>query len=186
MSNRLTVIVLGALSVAVAALRLLPHAPNIAALSALFLVSGFYGRGLWRYALPFGALVVSDYTLGWYDWRVMAAVYLCYTFNIGLGYLWTKSKVRQGWRLPALLTTSLLGSVIFYLVTNAAVVLFSRLYPANFAGLLQSYLNALPFFRNSLISDLWATVILVGVIEAVPLLWRPVTAAINRIKLRFS
>jgi len=44
---------------------------------------------------------------------------------------------------------SLLVSVVFFLTTNAAVVL-AGWYPLSLAGLLQSYLAALPFLRFTL------------------------------------
>ena len=62
---------------------------------------------------------------------------------------------------------TLLGSLFFFLLTNAAVWLFGTMYAPNFAGLMQSYFMALPFFRNSLLGDLFYVGVLVGGMELV-------------------
>jgi len=49
-----------------------------------------------------------------------------------------------------------LGSAVsFFLVSNFAVWAAGYLYPRTWAGLLESYTKAIPFFRNGLASDLF-------------------------------
>ena len=50
--------------------------------------------------------------------------------------------------------------------TNWAVWQFSPWYASNFAGLIQSYTFALPFFRNTLLGNVFYTSVLFGVYEA--------------------
>ena len=51
---------------------------------------------------------------------------------------------------------SLTASVSFFMVSNAMVWLVWRdMYPRNFNGLMASYVAGLPFFRNTIISDLF-------------------------------
>ena len=68
---------------------------------------------------------------------------------------------------------SLLSSVLFFLVTNFAWWPWSNLYEHNWAGLVRSYENALPFFRHTLCGDLFfAAVLFGGYTLAVSLGWR--------------
>ena len=72
--------------------------------------------------------------------------------------------------LKTLLPASIVGSTIFYAVTNAFSWLSDPGYTKNFAGLVQSLTVGLPqysttpswmFFRNSLVSDLLFTLLFV-------------------------
>ena len=53
------------------------------------------------------------------------------------------------------------------MVTNYAVWQFSPWYEKSLAGLLESYTLALPFFRNTLLGDLFYSAVLFGAYEAV-------------------
>ena len=61
--------------------------------------------------------------------------------------------------IGALAVTS---SVIFFVATNFAVWMFSGMYTHDAAGLFSCYVAALPFFQNSIISDLFWTAVLFG------------------------
>jgi len=72
--------------------------------------------------------------------------------------------------LKTLLPASIVGSTIFYAITNAFSWLSDPGYAKNFAGLIQALTTGLPqysatpswmFFRNSLISDLLFTLLFV-------------------------
>jgi len=72
--------------------------------------------------------------------------------------------------LKTLLPASIAASVIFYVVTNAVSWLFDPGYVKNFAGLIQALTVGLPaysatptwmFFRASLVSDLFFTLLFV-------------------------
>ncbi len=57
---------------------------------------------------------------------------------------------------------ALVGSVFFYLITNAAVWYGSPYYSQDLAGLLNSYAAGIPFFRATLVGDLAFTVAFFG------------------------
>ncbi|HSX34636.1 MAG TPA: DUF6580 family putative transport protein, partial [Candidatus Saccharimonadales bacterium] len=57
------------------------------------------------------------------------------------------------------------GSAIFYLVTNFAYFYPPTMYPHTAGGVISSYYNALPFFRNTLLGDLFYTGLLFGAYE---------------------
>ena len=48
--------------------------------------------------------------------------------------------------------TSLLGSILFFIFSNAGVWAMATTYPKTVAGLLQCYALAIPFFHNTVIS----------------------------------
>jgi hypothetical protein len=112
-----------------------------------------------------GAMLFGDLIIGLYHPLIMISVYSCFLLTVFLGTLVKKQK-----NLYSVLGITLTSSIIFYLVTNAMVWGFGTMYPHTFAGLTQSYYLALPFFRNSLLSDLFYTGVLVGGIETV-MLW---------------
>src|SRR3989338_11038683 len=57
------------------AFRLIPHLPNAAPIGALALFVGIYYRSRWSWAIPLATMLVSDYFIGFYDVRIMLAVY---------------------------------------------------------------------------------------------------------------
>lgn len=62
----------------------------------------------------------------------------------------------------ALSTDLAASSLVFFLVTNFAVWVFSPMYAANAAGLLKCYVAAVPFLRNMLEGDLFWGLVLFG------------------------
>lgn len=147
--------------------RLIPHPANVAPIAGLALFAGATGltyqtkQGkILAYSLPLIALLVSDALISFYTWQVMVSVYLGFLFTVGLGLL-----VRKYYALGTIILASLIGSIVFFLLTNAAVWAFTPMYAKTFAGLIESYTMAIPFFRNSLIGDLIYTVGLFGAYE---------------------
>ena len=76
-------------------------------------------------------------------------------------------RVRKHKRFATILGGTILGSLVFYLVTNAAVWAFGTMYPHNLAGLFQSYIMAIPFFRNTLAGNVFYVGVLIGGMELV-------------------
>lgn len=142
--------------------RFLPHLPNFTPLAAIALFGGVYLSKRISLILPISAMIISDLFLGFYSWRLMTFVYLSFLICVFLGF---KLKNYKKWY--TVLGYSLLGSVIFYILTNFAVWIFTSWYPKTFEGLIQSYLMALPFFRNTLAGDLFYTSLFFGVYEGI-------------------
>lgn len=57
-------------------------------------------------------------------------------------------------RILYIQATGIVFTLFFYLWTNLGVVLIANYYPHNFAGILESYINGLPFMRPQLYSNL--------------------------------
>lgn len=145
-----------------AILRFLPHPPNFAPITALGLFGGTYLNKKTAIFLPLGAMLISDYFIGFYHWPIMLAVYLSFAIS-GLLGLWLKSHKN----LPNLLAATFLASIQFFLITNFAVWAFGTMYPHTSQGLLAAYINALPFFRNTLLGDFFYVGVMFGAYELV-------------------
>jgi len=127
--------------------RFLPHPPNFTALGATALYSGKYIKGPWAYATPLVAMFISDIFLGFH--ATMPFVYGSFIVSIILGRTLTK---KNNWLSAGKMT--ILGSIVFYAVTNFGVWLTTPFYAHNIAGLAQCYLLALPFFGWTILGDI--------------------------------
>ncbi|MFH0955758.1 MAG: DUF6580 family putative transport protein [Candidatus Falkowbacteria bacterium] len=143
------------------AARFLPHPANFAPIGAIAIFAGIYLPKKWAIVLPLAAMFFSDLFIGFYAWPIMLSVYAGFIIMGVIGLV-----VRKNKKVSTVLGGTVLGGVIFYLVTNGAVWAFGSLYPHTIAGLLQSYYMAIPFFRNSLLGDLFYTGVLAGAYEA--------------------
>ncbi len=110
----------------------------------------------WAYAVPFIAFLIGDLGIwaltGRLDWAFypnQPVVYGSIALMVSLGLLLRKRR-----SVPSIAGTGLAGACAFYLITNFGVWVFGNgtMYPSNFAGLMECYSMAIPFFRNSLIS----------------------------------
>lgn len=145
-----------------AGLRFVPHPANVAPIAATGLFAGTYLNRRWALLVPLIAMAASDVIIGFHNlvpftWGSMM---LC-----GVIGLWLRRRVT----VARLVAGTLLGSVLFYLVTNWAVWQFTPLYARTAEGLLASYIAAIPFFRNSLLGDLFFSGALFGVYAALRL-----------------
>lgn len=143
-------------------LRLTPHLPNVTPIAAVALFSGFYLTGRWSWLVPIVALLSTDALIGWYELPVMASVYGSLALVGLLGYA-----VRAHRNPATVVGASVAGSLLFFVITNAAVWAWGHLYPLTAAGLVTSYVNAVPFLRNTLLGDVGYTVLLFGTYELV-------------------
>lgn len=137
--------------------RLIPHLPNFAPVAAVAMAASLCLNKKWSIILPIFALFISDALIGFYDWRLMLAVYVSFSV-IGVFSWWLKKHSNP----INLLTVSLGASIFFFFTTNTSVWLFSSWYPKTLAGLTLSLEMGLPFFRNTLMGDLFYTLVLCG------------------------
>lgn len=142
--------------------RIFPHPANFAPVGAIALFGGLYLPGRLSILIPLLALAVSDVFIGLYHPVMMLSVYGGFAL---MGYLGIIAKSKKN--LRNIIAATLIGSIVFFLITNAAVWAFGTMYPPSISGLWQSYAMALPFFRNSLLADFFFTGILVGSAELI-------------------
>jgi hypothetical protein len=150
---------------AAAATRLLPHVPNVTAMTALALFGAahFSDRRL-AIGVPLAVLLLSDIALGLYwqwDFRAlqghMWVQYASFLAIVGMGFMLRRSRgaVRVG-------AVTLGASVLFFVVTNLGEWAFQPWYPKTAAGLAASYVAGIPFFRNMLLGDLAYSALMFG------------------------
>ena len=148
------------LIVGAACARLLPHPPNVTPVIAMALVGGIYLDRKIAIIVPLAALFLSDLILGFHG--VMAYVYGSVLLISLLGIAIQRRK-----NAVTIVGGSLVGSLLFFLMTNAGVWLQGggRVYPMTMEGLMLSYTLALPFFRNAVFGDLLFVAVLAGPFE---------------------
>jgi hypothetical protein len=135
--------------------RLIPHPWNATPVMAIALFGGTWLAKRWAVLLPLGIVALSDVILGWHNtipftWGAFALT--------GLLAWWIRL-APSAWRI---VTASLAGSSLFFIVTNFGVWVVGGLYPRTAEGLALCYVAALPFFRNQLSGDLFYTTALFG------------------------
>ena len=143
-------------------LRLLPHPPNFAPIAAIALFGGVYFSRKIALILPIVAMAISDIFIGDYEPKLMASVYGSFLLCVILGF-WLK-KHKKWYTVGG---SVLSCSVLFFLITNFAVWDFTPWYAKTISGLIQCYLMALPFFKNTLLGDLFYVTIFFGAYEIV-------------------
>jgi hypothetical protein len=143
---------------------------NFTPLAAIALCSAAYLPKKYKFSVPLVTLFISDAVLNFrYGAPLLDPQILLRYFALavvgGLGVL-----LQYRASLKTLLPASIVGSTIFYTMTNAFSWLSDPGYAKNLGGLIQALTVGLPqysatpswmFFRNSLISDLLFTLLFV-------------------------
>lgn len=137
--------------------RFFPHPANFTPVAALAIFGGLYMPKRYAIFIPLAIMAVSDFFIGFYSWPIMASVYLSFALAGLLGIF-----LRNHKSALKVLGGAVFGSALFFLITNAAVCFFGAMYAHSWAGLMQSYIAAVPFFRNSLAGDIFYVIVLVG------------------------
>ena len=124
--------------------RLVPHPPNFTPIIAIGLFGGAYLKDR-RIALliPIIAMIIADVFLGFHGTMVWV-----YGSLILITIMGTLLKNRT--TLINCTAATLVGSLLFFFLTNLGVWISSGFYPKTAAGLLTCYSMALPFFGNTL------------------------------------
>src|SRR5262245_6035504 len=132
---------------------------NFTAIGAAALFAGyFFNRRLAAFLVPLAILVVSNLCLRKYNnYGELTIVYVALLLPVAFGMI-----VRRNLKVWSVVAGTLATSVSFYLITNFAYWAFYDLYPHSPAGLLQGYLAAIPFFRNTLASDALFSAVIFG------------------------
>ena len=151
-SNVLIALALIALAVL---LRILPHPDNFAPMAAIALFGGAVLPRRYAVATPLAAMIVSDLIIGLHS--LVLVTWACYALIALASSQWLRrASVFRG----AFVTVS--GSVFFFVVTNLAVWAEGRIYTHSLQDLIRCFTLALPFFRNTFLSDIIYTASLFG------------------------
>lgn len=123
--------------------RLLPHVPNFTPIAATALFGGVYLPKKYAFIIPLLAMLISDYFIGFHT--TMPYVYASFILTGAIG-LWVRSHKNPG----TILGGTLASSLLFFFITNAGVWL-QGYQPT----LIDSLVAGIPFFRNTVMGDLF-------------------------------
>ena len=135
--------------------RLVPHPWNATPVTAIALFGGTYLSKRASVVLPLVIVAISDFLLGWH--HTMPFTWGAFVLTAMLGW-WVRRRASAG----RIATAALVGSALFFVITNFGVWLPGDLYPLTWAGLWQCYVAAVPFFRATLVGDLVFTAVFFG------------------------
>jgi hypothetical protein len=160
----IVMIVLAALS------RLIPHPPNFSPVEAMALFGGAYFAKRWLgIVMPLVAMFISDIALGFVNGGLYLEHFTSLPFFLVYGCIALSSLMGFGMRgkvnASRVVAYSVVGSILFFLVTNFGVWLTASTMPGSeacIAGIVPCYVSAIPFFQWSLLGTLFYSAILFG------------------------
>jgi hypothetical protein len=132
---------------------------NFTAIGAISLFAGYFFRPrIAAFLVPLAVMVISNLCLRHYNnFPQMGIVYVALLLPVAIGLI-----LRRNLKVWSVVTGALATSVTFFLITNFAEWAFYDLYPHTPAGLIDGYVAAIPFFRNTLLSDLLFSAVIFG------------------------
>ena len=138
--------------------RLMPHAPGFLPVAA----SGLFAARVLRIpalavVVPVLGMILSDVALPGEDWRIQAVGFAAIAIPAVAGI----ATRRWSGALPTAAVMAVC-SLLFWMLSNAAVWAFSGMYPLTLAGLSECYVLALPFLEKTMLGDLIWTGVLFG------------------------
>ncbi len=163
--------------IAIAAIsRLLPHPDNVTPVASMALFGGaYFSRKYLLLFVPFIALFLSDLILNNFVFRMyfpnhegmvffasyMIWGYVAFLVTIAIGVLFLKQV-----KIGRLILATLGSSLFFFLITNFGAWLSPiSIYPKNALGLIECYIAGIPFFRSTLIGNLFFVGLMFGSYE---------------------
>lgn len=158
-------LIAGMIGFAVAA-RVAPHPANFAPIAALGMMGGYiFANRTWGLSIVMVAMLLSDLVIGIESMELRLAVYGGLMISVFAGgMLRNKDNKKFFAGLPV---ASLGSSIAFFAISNLAVFAFSGMYTHSFSGLALCYINAIPFFWNTLAGDLIYSGLLLGLVRMV-------------------
>ena len=125
--------------------RLIPHPPNFTPILAVGIFSGYYFKKFYiSFSLLIFSMFLGDLYIGLHS--TMLFTYTALSIPILIGILIKNLKFKE------ILFSGLISALSFFLITNFGAWLILDIYEKNFYGLVNSYIMALPFFSNTLLS----------------------------------
>tara|TARA_B100000686_G_scaffold337693_1_gene409153 strand:+ start:966 stop:1502 length:537 start_codon:yes stop_codon:yes gene_type:complete len=135
--------------------RLIEHPLNFVPISAIILFGAAHFKEKWQvFLIPLFATLISDILIsGWYFniW-----IYMSYFLILLFGVKLYSKKIS----VSNMLGGAVGASLIFFIISNFGAWL--TMYPFTFEGFLSCYIQAIPFYHNTLGSNLFYAAILFG------------------------
>lgn len=145
--------------IVVAFARLVDHPFNFTPLAAMALFGVYYMKNKWfAFLLPLLAIMFSDVLVnlfvqnehtGVWEYFLNPTAYVVYGSLMLVGSL---GLLMKNTKATSIMGFSILGSLLFYLVTNTAAWItdFGNLYSNDLSGLVQSLWAGIPFYNNEI------------------------------------
>lgn len=144
--------------------RLIPHPANFTPIAAIALFSAVHlNNKKLAIIVPVAAMLISNFFIGFY--AGMEWVYGAFVV-IALAGFWLKGRMEnsEGSKKAAyLFGTTVVSSIIFFIISNFGVWITGAWYEKTFNGLVLCYTMAIPFYRNSLAGDLFYVLVMFGI-----------------------
>lgn len=122
--------------------RIIPHPPNFTPILAGIIFLPFIKRDIkFSVFVPLGGMLISDLIIGmhslmlWTYGPIIILSLLSYYFSID--------------KASRIASLAIASPAVFYLMSNFGVWINSSMYTKDFSGLIQCYVNAIPFYANS-------------------------------------
>lgn len=135
--------------------RMLIHGYNVEPIMAVSILAGVLLGPELGFTVALFSVIGTDVLIGnttilfytWSAWAIIGAASAVLKHN--------NNRTIQVWSETLKLTgMGLVGTLFFYLWTNFGVWHIGGLYPHTWVGLMDSYINALPFLRNQVLGNL--------------------------------
>lgn len=154
--------------------RLMPHPPNFSPVGAMALFgAAHFSRKIWIFAIPLVAMWLSDLVLNntiyaaYYDGFQLFNSYSIWVYVSIVLIALLGMKLLQKVQLKTVLPALVIGSLIFFLITNLGSFFYDPIYPKNFLGLIAAYSAGFHFYLSTLAGDLFYGLILFGSFELI-------------------
>jgi len=129
-------------------IHLAPHPFGVSSVGATALYAGAYGSKRFSWAVPLIPLLIGSLLFGFYDITLMAFVFGGFALSSFAGR-WFLARERNLRSYGAAVVT---GASIFFITSNFGMWLVGY-YPATLAGLVQCYVNGLPYLGQAALAD---------------------------------
>ena len=137
-----------------------PTLSNFTSLAAGAMFAGYFFRHpLAAFLVPAAAIGISDFCLQRFESiGQLVIVLVAFLIPVLIGMV-----LRRKLNPLTVVGGALLSSVTFFIITNFAEWAFYDLYPHTASGLVTGYIAALPFFRNTILGDLFFSGVIFGI-----------------------
>ena len=140
--------------------KILPHPSNITPLTNLYLHAGSkLTKGLAIIVILISTILADVILSYFYDYPIFG-YWSLFTYSGFIIIALLGTKLARNISLPKLVICVISSSSIFWVWTNFGCWLTMPNYPKNLFGLINCYIMALPFLKNSLLGDLvWSIIV---------------------------
>lgn len=153
--------------------RLVPHPANMALVTGAAIFAGSRMDKTSGILVPLAIMFVSDLVIGTHSTML-------FTWgSFALISLLANQVLFKKHTLPRLASVTIVSSILFFVISNFGVWLVGHIYPLTFSGLTTCFVNALPFFRNTIVGDVIYTGSIFGIYEGLKILLSRKSLAIS-------